>query len=214
MSMLRKVLVLPAFLAVIAIPIFSIAEEDIEDLIYIAKSDRKVTAVISGIHSSTIRLLPKEEVLWMDSVGKLGAMLTDHGFYIISDTSGSWRKFRLSSEESKAAIVTLSPLMALLATEDRAIGYNMLSNEFYETRLPLRDTIVALKSGENVAVLVMSSKVFGIKAKSSSFTEARLKIGETVEDVQVTKNKATVRTSNRLLTFISTDSMWKASILD
>ena len=61
---------------------------------------------------------------------------------------------------------------------------------------------------KNVAVLVMSSKVYGIKTNSSSFTEVRLKINEVVEDVLITDNKATIRTSDRLLTFISTGSMW------
>lgn len=195
-------------------PIPSNAEDNIEDLIYIAESASKITAIISGVKSSALRLKPNEKVLWSDSSGYLGAVLTDQGFYVISVSSSTWKRILLSSNETETAIASLSPFIALLATDDRAIGYNIASNSFYETRLPLRDTRIAVASGENVAVLVMSSKIFGIKTKSSSFTEARLKTGEIVEDVNVTENKVTVRTSDRLLTFVSTGSMWNVTRLN
>lgn len=214
MSTFIKILTLIIFFTGFGYPIYSNAEDVIEDLIYIAESGSKITAIISGVKSSTLRLKSKEKVLWSGSSGYLGAVLTDQGFYVISVSSSTWKNIRLSSNETETAIATLSPFIALLATDDRAIGYNISSNSFYETRLPLRDTRISIASDKNVAVLVMSGKIFGIKAKSSSFTEVRLKIGELVEDVHVTENKVTVRTSKRLLTFVSTGSRWNVTRLN
>lgn len=214
MSIFRKELALIVFFIGIGLPIFSNAEDDIEDLIYIAQSGAKITAVISGVKSSTLRLKPKEEVLWSDSSGNLGAVLTDHSFYVISVSSGSWIRIRLSSDEAETATVSLSPFIVLLATDNRAIGYNISSNSFFETRLPIREIRNTVESGKNVAVLVLSGKIYGIKANSSSFTEVRLKIGEIVEDVLVTENKVTVRTTDRLLTFVSKGSKWNVTRLN
>ena len=190
MSLLIRLSLVNLFLISIVFPVPANAGDDIENKIYIAESDGKITAVISGVKSNTFRLKPKEKVLWSDSSGYLGAVLTDDSFYVISVSSGRWKNIRLSSHEMESPTASLSPFIALLATDDRAIGYNILSNSFYEIQLPLRDEIIAVKSANNVAVVVMSGKLLGIKSKSSSFVEARLMIGETVEDVDVTENKS------------------------
>jgi hypothetical protein len=60
-----------------------------------------------------------------------------------------------------------------------------------------------------VAVVITSSRAFGLAAESSAFTEITLRIGETIEAIKLTYSKATVRTSNRLLTFEASGSTWK-----
>ncbi len=185
------------------------AEEEIEDLIDIAESNGKIIAIIRGIKTVSFDLRSKEKVLWSDSNGYLGAFLTNYRFFVISTSSGAWQVLHLKSDEPGKAIASLSPYIALLATEDRAIGYDASSNQFIETQFPLHDELLVAETEKYVAVVITSSRAFGLAAKSSSFIEVRLRIRETVEEVKVTSSKATVRTSDRLLTFIASGSTWR-----
>ena len=45
-------------------------------------------------------------------------------------------------------------------------------------------------------------------AESSAFTEVNLRMSETIAEVKLTYSKATVRTSDRLLTFEASGSLW------
>ncbi|WP_316365561.1 hypothetical protein [Candidatus Thiodiazotropha sp. CDECU1] len=195
-------------LVLLAAVLSSNADETIEDKIYISESESKLNAVIEGANSTSIRLRPKESVLKADSNGHLGAVLTNDRFYVVSTTSGSWKEFRLKPEEAEVATLSLSPYIALLATGDRAIGYNISTNSYFETRLPIREELIAAESGRYVAVVATTGKLFGIRKGSSSFTEIRIGVREIVEDIEVTANKVVVRTSDRLLSFVADDPMW------
>ena len=194
------------FIIVFAIP--SYAEEDIEDLIDIFESKNKIVAVIEGKRTISFDLSAKETVLWSESKGDLGSFLTNRRFFVISTTSGRWQYFNLRSDESEQAMPSLSPFVALLALENRAIGYNALSNRFIETQIPLHDDRLYVGTGNHVAVVVTSSRAFGFAETSSFFTEVRLRIRESIEDVKISANKVTMRTSDRLLNFTNERTTW------
>ena len=205
----RKALITLTLFIILAYTISSNAEEVIEDLIDIAESKNKVIAVIEGKRSISVNLRPSEKVLWSDSSGNLGAFLTDSRFFVISTTSGAWYGKRLKLDEPEKAVASLSPFMALLVTGDRAIGYSASTDKFIETGFPLFDEQIAVETGRYVAVVITSGRIYGLGVKSSSFIEVRLGIKETVEEVKVTLNKATVRTSDRLLSFVADGFSWK-----
>jgi hypothetical protein len=60
-----------------------------------------------------------------------------------------------------------------------------------------------------VAVVITSSRAFGLAAESSAFTEINLRMSESIEEIKLTYSKATVRTSDRLLTFEASGLPWK-----
>jgi hypothetical protein len=204
----HKLTLLIIILIQLASPLSSVADEGIEDKIHITGSHNQLNAVIDDARNITTRLRRKERVLWEDSNGYLAAVLTNDRFYVVSTTSGSWKEFHLKSEEAESAIVTLSPFIAVLATGDRAVGYNISMNSFFETRLPIHNELITAEAGKHVAVVVTTGKLFGIRKSASSFTEMRLGISEVVEDVDVTSNKVVVRTSDRLLSFVADDPAW------
>ncbi len=214
MRLFNKLLLVPTLLISMGLPVPAGANSHIEDQIYIAESDGNIPAVVAGIRSDTLRLKSKERVLWSNSSGELGAVLTDSAFNVISVSSNNWNNIRLSPYEMNTATASVSPFIALLATDDRAIGYNIATDSFYETRLPLYDNLIAVKSAENVAVVAMSGMLFGLQSNSSYFIEARLKSSETVENVHLTDNQVIVQTQERLYTFTSTGSEWKVTRLD
>ena len=205
----RKTLITLILSIILAYTISSNAEEEIEDLIDIAESKGKVIAVINGEQSIPVTLRQNEKVLWSDSSGNLGAFLTDSRFFVISTTSGSWHGLRLNIDEPEKAIASLSPFMVLLVTGERAIGYSASTNKFVEKRLPLFEELIAAETGRYVAVVITSRRAFGLGVKSSSFIEVRIRIKETVEEIKATFSKVTVRTSDRVLSFVADSFTWK-----
>jgi hypothetical protein len=57
-------------------------------------------------------------------------------------------------------------------------------------------------------VVITSGRAFGLAAESTAFTEINLRINESIEEIKLTYSKATVRTSDRLLTFEALGSPW------
>ena len=71
-----------------------------------------------------------------------------------------------------------------------------------------RSPVLAAEVEEYVAVVVTSGRAFGLSAKTWTFTEIRLRVRETIETIKITSSKATIRTSDRLLTFEASGSTW------
>jgi len=187
----------------------SYGEEEIEDLIDIYETDRKIIAVLEGRKSVSSNLRPEEKVLWSDSKGHLGAFLTNRRFFVISTSSGAWQALQLEPSSSADRIAVLSPYIALLVNPgDRALGFDARSNRFVEIRLPLHDELLSAKAEKYVAVVVTSSRGFGLAIGSSRFSEIRLGGRETVEEIKTTSSKATIRTSRRLLSFEAKGARW------
>ena len=205
----RKFLISVICLSVFASAISSYAQEDIEDLIDIAESKGKIIAIIEGRKTITFDLRPNEKVLWSGSKGYLGAFLTDLNFFVISTSLNSWQALPLRLDESGKGVASLSEYIALLVTKDRAVGFDATSNRFIETLLPIQDELIAAEVERYVAVVITSGRAFGLAAESSAFTEIFLRGGETIEEIKLTYSKATVRTSDRLLTFEASGLPWK-----
>jgi hypothetical protein len=184
------------------------ASEDYEDLIDILKIEKKVYAIVSSGKKFTIDLKPDESILWLDARGYLGAFLTNLRFVVISNNSDGWQIAPLKLSESDNNVPGLSPTLALLTTDDRAIAFDAKFNRFLETQFPLRDDLLAVEIGEQIAVIVTSSRAFGVASGSSGFAQVHLMLNETLEDLKITSRRATVRTPNRLLTFIGRNSTW------
>ena len=205
----RKFLISIICLFIFASTIASYAEDEIEDLIDIAESKGKIIAIIEGRKTVTFDLRPNEKVLWNGSRGHLGAFLTDQHFFVISTSLNAWQALPLRLDESGKGVASLSAYIALLATKDRAVGFDATSNRFIETQLPLQDELITAEAGRYVAVVITSSRAFGLATESSAFTEIFLQGGETIEEIKLTYRKATVRTSDRLLTFEASGLTWK-----
>lgn len=205
----RKFLIKIICLFIFGFTISSYAEQEIEDLIDIAESKGKIIAIIEGRKTITFDLRPNEKVLWSGSRGYLGAFLTDQHFFVISTSLNAWQALPLRLDESGKGVASLSEYIALLVTKDRAVGFDATSNRFIETQLPLQDELLSAEVERYVAVVITSSRAFGLAAESSAFTEIFLQGGETIEEIKLTYSKATVRTSDRLLTFEASGLLWK-----
>ena len=205
----RKLLISIICLSIFASTISSYAEEEIEDLIDIAESKGKIIAIIEGRKTITFDLRPDEKVLWSGSKGYLGAFLTDQHFFVISTSLNAWRALPLRLDETGKGVASLSEYIALLVTKDRAVAFDASSNRFVETLLPIQDELLAAEVERYVAVVITSSRAFGLAAESAAFTEINLRMSESIEEIKLTYSKVTVQTSDRLLTYEASGSIWK-----
>jgi|SaaInlStandDraft_3_1057020.scaffolds.fasta_scaffold02156_6 phenylalanyl-tRNA synthetase beta subunit len=196
-------------LTLLGFSLASKANQNFEDLIDITISNGKAIALIEAERSSTIKLRPKEQILWESSKGSIGAVLTTNRFLAISISSSNWHELSVSSNELDNPIVSISQNIAVLVTEDRAIGFVAGLKHFIEKRMPINENVQVVEAGENVAVIVTSSNIFSFAKDPAIFRDIRLHVGEKVERTKVTLNKVTITTSDRLLTFSSKSKSWK-----
>lgn len=195
-----------------AIP--SYAGEEIEDLIDITETNDKIIAVIEGKKTISFELRSKENVLWSGSKGYMGVFLTNQNFYVISTSLSSWQVLPLRIGESEKSAAHLSPYIALLVTEDRAVAFYALSDRFTEIQLPIHDELIAADAEKYVAVVITSSRAFGLAVETMVFSEIQFRVRESIKDIKITSSKATVRTSDRLLSFEAEGATWNEYRLD
>jgi hypothetical protein len=86
----RTIIIFVVTLATLLYAIPSNSKDDIEDLVDIEQVGGKIFAIRDGIQTTPFELKSKEEVLWLDSDGYIGALLTNERFIAISLSSSGW----------------------------------------------------------------------------------------------------------------------------
>lgn len=205
----RKYITNLIFLNILFFTLCAYAEEDPEDMVDIFEADGEIIAVIEGKNTRPLMLRSRETVLWNRSDGYLGGVLTNYRFLVVSTSSGGWRELPLRKGESEKAVTALSPYLVLLVGKNRAVGFDALNNRFIETRLPINDNPVTVKTGQKVAVVILSGRAFGLTSGASAFDEIRLRTREATESVKITSGKAVIQTSDRLLYFEASGASWR-----
>ncbi len=194
------------FVIIAAVQVY--ADEEYEDLVDILEVDDKIYAILSSGKKFSFDLRRTESVQWLDARGYLAAFLTNLRFVVISYKSDDWQIAPLKLSESSNNVPGLSPTLALLTTNSRAIAFNAISNRFVEKEFLLRDELLAAEIGEQIAIVVTSSRAYGVGSGSSGFAQVHLKLNETIEDIKISTHRGTIRTPDRLLTFLGRNSTW------
>jgi hypothetical protein len=204
----RTIITFLAILTTLLYAIPSNSKDDIEDLVYIEQADRKIIAIRDGIPATPFELRSKEEVLWLDSDGYIGALLTNERFIAISLSSPGWLETPLRSKEAYDGSPILSPTLALLVTKERVIRFDAISHRFIEQSLRLDEEFVAAEANDYVAVVISSRRALGLASGDSGFREIRFRTSETLQSLKTTPQVVTVRTSWRILTFGASSPSW------
>ncbi|CAB5112664.1 hypothetical protein D3OALGB2SA_2499 [Olavius algarvensis associated proteobacterium Delta 3] len=180
----------------------------IEDLVEIEQIGRKIFASRDGIPSTPLELKSKEEVLWIDSGGYVGALITNKRFVVTSLYSSSWMDKPLKSDETHDGSLLVSPTLALFMTKDRVICFDAMNPRFIEPNRSLREEFLEAEVNDYVAVVVSSTRALGFGTDGSSFKEIRFKRREIFQSIRTTQRVATVTTNFRRLTFNASSSFW------
>ena len=204
----RTIITILVILTTLLYAIPSNSKDDIEDLVFIEQADRKIIAIRDGIPASPFELRSKEEVLWLDSDGYIGALLTNERFIAISLSSPGWLEKPLRSKEAYDGSPILSPTLALLVTKERVIRFDAISHRFIEQSLRLDEEFVAAEANDYVAVVISSRRALGLASGDSGFREIRFRTSETFQSLKTTPQVVTIRTSWRILTFGASSPSW------
>jgi len=207
MSAFRFIITIVVTLATLLYASPSNSKDVIEDSVDIEQVGRKIIAIRDGSQATPLELRLKEEVLWLDSDGYVGALLTNERFIAISLYS-SWLETPLRIEETRDGSFILSPTLALVVTKQRVIGFDAISPRFIEENRRLDEELVAAEVNDYVAVVVSSKRALGLASGGSGFREIRFLSSETVQSIRTKSRVVTVRTSWRILTFSASSLSW------
>jgi hypothetical protein len=203
----RIIITFVVTLATLLYAIPSNSKDVIEDSVDIEQVGRKIIAIRDGSQATPLELRLNEEVLWLDSDGYVGALLTNERFIAISLYS-SWLETPLRSEESHDGSPILSPTLALFVTKQRVIGFDAISPRFIEESRRLDEEFITAEANDYIAVVISSGRALGLTAGGSGFREIRFRISETVQSIRTKARVVNVRTSWRILTFSASSSSW------
>jgi hypothetical protein len=155
------------------------------------------------------RLLLGENVLWIDSRGAVGVVLTDQRVLAIGVGSSSWQESRYLRTESAPRDALLGDRVALVTTASRAIGFGTSSSNLIEMQLGVHEKIVARSVGANVGVVVTDRRALGLSPLVGGFFAVDLLLKEDIEAIDARAHLVTLTTDRRLLIFRSPTGSWE-----
>lgn len=185
------------------------------DLLEIIVLPRAILAIDAGGGGQLEeRLLRGERVLWTESQGRVGVVLTDQRVLAVSTISASWQSIRYRRGEIMPERATLGDRVALLLTNKRAVGFDGNSGNLIERSMGPGEPILGFAVGENVAVVVTPRRALGLSPFTGGFFETSIHVGEKLESTVAQANMATVTLSNRLLFFRAPTGSWEERNLE
>jgi len=183
-------------------------ERPLSDVLQILILQREVRA-IDAVGGELVQSLERgEPVLWSDTRGRVGVVLTDRRVLAVTSRSGSWQESRYRLRETPPAEAFLGDQVALVITPSRAIGLDGGSGNLIEQSLGPGERVLAIDVGENVGVVVTDRRALGLSPFTGGFFETHLPPGERYERVEASANFASVHTSRRVLNFRAPSGRW------
>ena len=180
------------------------------DLLEIIVLPREILAVDAGGGGQIEeRLLSGERVLWTESQGRVGVVLTDQRFLAVSTISASWQSVRHLRGEHMPEGAALGDRVALLLTNKRAIGFDGNTGNLIERSIGPGEPILGSAVGENVAVVVTPRRALGLSPFAGGFFQTPIRVGEQLESVVAQANMVTLTLTHRLLFFRAPTGTWE-----
>lgn len=180
---------------------------DLLELIVDGRELLAIDARSGGQLATTLEL--EEAVLWTGSRGAVGIVLTDRRAFAVSSKSGTWQEARYLRNEELDSDVLLGDRVALLATNRRVLGFEAGSGNLIESRLGVREKVLAQRVGENSGVVVTDRRALGLSPARGGFFEIGINAQERIEAVEAKANLATVTTDSRILIFRVGTASWE-----
>jgi hypothetical protein len=178
------------------------------DQIEIVFENRDVIAFGAPGGSQSIRLELGEDVIWYGVQGAVGIVLTDRRVLSVSSLAGSFSETRYLRSERPPDVALLGDRVALIATTERALGYDGGSGNMVEYRYGPQERVLAVRADANIGVVVTDRDLLGMSPFVGGFFTTDFHISERLERVSLAPNLATVTTSRRYLVFRSGTSIW------
>ncbi|MBY0396855.1 MAG: hypothetical protein K2X91_10365 [Thermoleophilia bacterium] len=183
-------------------------EVDRLDVITIEQDGRDLHAFSSVTGSrGRLRLDIEEQVLFNESRGRVGIVLTTHRAIGITIHGGfSEIRYRIAERAPERALV--AQRIALVGTGRRALGFVGPAGIWIEEALTPDESIEALRAGAAVGIVVTSRRVLGLAPEVGRFASMPFQLKERLESVDAEDTLAKLRTDRRLLVFSGPGAVW------
>lgn len=189
---------------------WAIAYDEVEDLVDVFATENAFVAVVDGRRKFSIPIRRGEAVKWQGAAGEVGAFLTSQRLLAVSVTSGQWSAQFLKINEKKGSPhMLLGAHLVVMLTDERIVGFGTHTGGFFQTRIPIGESITTSDAEGRVATAITSTRAFALSANRRGVAEVRFRLRETLQSIKTTYNKITLRTSQRLLTFEAVDAVWR-----
>jgi hypothetical protein len=182
------------------------------DVLEVIVRNDEVFAIDGRLGGAAIRerLDIDEEPLWVDARGEVGVVVTNKRVLAATPDVPRWMWTRIGVHESVPLAVVLGERVALILTDDRAIGVSSGGRKkFFAEDITPNESVLDFLVGESVAVVVTDKRLLGMSAFLPGFVEQRIGIHEKIQDVATLADFATVATHRRLLVFRAPTATWQ-----
>jgi len=181
----------------------------LEDLLRIVVTPRALLAIDAEGGGDTREALELgESVVWRDSRGRVGVVLTDRRVLAVGTGSGAWQDTRYRRGETPPGAAALGDRVALVATDRRVLGFDGGSFNLVERSIGPHERVLHTRVSANLAVVVTDRRALALSPFVGGFFEAPLRVAERVESVDLGSDVATLTTSDRLLVFRGRTGSW------
>jgi hypothetical protein len=155
-----------------------------------------------------MRLEREERVLYKETQGRIGVIVTDRRMLAVATRSGTWQEARYRIGEAPPASVQLGDRVALALLPSRVVGFDGGSRNLIETTLGPRERVLATAVGANALAVATDRRALGLSSERGGFFEVRLWLGEQIESLEAFADHVTLQTSQRLLVFRGPTAAW------
>lgn len=179
------------------------------DVIAIEIDDRDVFAFDALLgRRSTLRLEIGEQILFSESRGRVGLLLTDRRALGVAPGIG-FQEIRYRLDEGVPEIGLVEDRVAIVMTEKRALGFVGASG-WVEERFTPQETAVALRVGTAAGIVATNRRALGLAPDLGRFVSIAFRIKEKLESVSAQDTIVSVRTDRRILVFSAPRGIWTA----
>ncbi len=155
---------------------------------------------------SAIRLEIAENVLFQQSRGRVGIVLTDRRVLGVAPGTG-WLETRLLLQEQPAELALVEDRLALVVTNRRALAFVGGGGWVDELFTP-NEHAEAIRAGAAAGVVATNRRALGIAPSLPRFVAESLRVREQLESVSAQDTLVTLRTDRRILVFSAPRAFW------
>lgn len=189
------------------VPLFADEVERL-DVVALEQDGRDVFAFnsLSGSRAR-VRLEPEELVLFSESRGRVGVVLTNHRALAVG-AGGNFQeaRYRLSERAPEHAVV--GARVALVATNRRVLGFVGSIGGWIEESFTPAEDVEAVRAGAAVGIAATNRRALGLAPDVGRFASLPLGVKESLESIEADDTLATLRTDRRILVFSGPRAVW------
>jgi hypothetical protein len=164
---------------------------------------------VDGSRIRDLRLMSREQVLWIGSANRLAVAVTDKRIIAITTHWDEWQTRLLGVHESLPSSVLAGDDFVLVVTDARLLGVSDHSGSFIEKRIGTYERVANAAIGEQVGLVLTDRRAIGFSSRLASLVEHRIGIHEDLFSARASYDFATVATSERLLLFDAPSGSWR-----